>query len=106
MGCNVISRFDEQMKTLQNLFISVFFFSWISCAPMTIICVNVAVVTGKGPDLDGRYILKKRSDEKPADACVNGCIYYKDDRLDEEYCFSSDESNYSDDFSEDYPKFS
>ena len=33
-------------------------------------------------------------------------IFYLDDRPDEEYCFSSDESNYSDDFSEDYPKFS
>ena len=32
---------------------------------------------GKGANLDGRYILKTRSDEKPADACVNGCIYYK-----------------------------
>ena len=34
-------------------------------------------ILGKGPDLDGHYILKIRSDEKPADACVNGCIYYK-----------------------------
>ena len=87
--CNVISRFDEQMKTLQNLFISVFFISWISCAPMTNICVDVAVVTGEINIYltidrifellmdDGRYILKKRSDVKPADACVNGCIYYK-----------------------------
>ena len=42
---------------------------------------NLIIVLGKGANLDGRYILKTRSDEKPADACVNGCIYYKGKEL-------------------------
>lgn len=88
------------MKNLLYLldFICVFLISWITCAPIENTCADVAVVTGefkvylrnsfdrifdvtssldKGPNLDGRYILKTRSDEKPADACVNGCIYFK-----------------------------
>ena len=53
---NVISRFNQQMKSLQNYggFISVYCISWISCAPMTNTCVDVAVVSGKfivQPDL-------------------------------------------------------
>ena len=46
---NVISRLNQEMKSLQNYggFISVFCMSWISCAPMTNTCVDVAVVSGK-----------------------------------------------------------
>ena len=86
-------------KPLRYLnFVSLLFISCIYCAPMMNICVDVVEVSGgfqiicqiigydqqsldKGPSLDGRYVLKKRSDEKPADACVNGCIYYKGKEL-------------------------
>ena len=51
-------------------------------------CVKVTIVSGKG-EMDGKYILKEVVGEKPDEVCNDGCIYYKDENKDDEYCFKS-----------------
>ena len=42
---------------------------------------------GKG-DMDGIYNLKMDVGIKPDANCIDGCIYYKNNNLNEEYCFA------------------
>ena len=56
-------------------------------APTTA-CVKVTVVSGKG-EMDGKYVLKEHVGEKPNEVCIDGCIYFKDDNLEDEYCFKT-----------------
>ena len=42
---------------------------------------------GKG-DMDGIYNLKMDVGIKPDANCIDGCIYYKNNNLKEEYCFA------------------
>ena len=37
--------------------------------------------------MDGKYILKESVGEKPSEECMDGCIYYKDENKEDEYCF-------------------
>ena len=69
------------------LIIILCFLNLTSNAPTTA-CVKVTVVSGKGA-MDGKYVLKEYVGEKPNEVCVDGCIYFKDDNLEDEYCFKA-----------------
>ena len=57
-------------------------------------CCPSITVTGltTNQELNGEYILKTRLDSKPEEACLNGCIYTKNDDTDE-FCFRKDEES-------------
>ena len=38
--------------------------------------------------MDGNYILKNDVGFKPDPNCIDGCIYYKNTNINEEYCFA------------------
>ena len=38
--------------------------------------------------MDGNYYLKNDVGFKPNPNCINGCIYYKNNNIGEEYCFA------------------
>ena len=57
------------------------------CCPFLIVDVG-----GNNKDLNGEYILKTKEEMKPDVACLNGCIYTKNDG-DDEYCFKKDEES-------------
>ena len=46
-------------------------------------------MSGKGV-LDDTYNLVKEDEDKPEDVCLDGCIYQRKSKLDEEYCFKEE----------------
>merc|ERR1719234_80001 len=53
------------------------------------ICCQKKTVTGT-PDLDGVYTFKKEFEAGQKDEnCEDGCIYTRDGRAEEEYCFKA-----------------
>merc|ERR1719419_826755 len=52
-------------------------------------CCSVKIVSGKGV-LDDTYNLVKEDEDKPEDVCLDGCIYQRKSKLDEEYCFKEE----------------
>ena len=74
------------MAVVESFLISLFTFSTSWAAPTTA-CLKVTIVSGKGVEMDGKYILKESVGEKPSEECMDGCIYYKDENKEDEYCF-------------------
>ena len=77
---------------LGNRFLVSLFTMSTSLAAPYIACVKVTIVSGKGEEMDGKYILKELVGEKPDEVCVDGCIYFKDENREDEYCFKMAES--------------
>ena len=54
-------------------------------------------VEGSNANLKGDYRLKKKSESKPEDVCINGCVYTKDgSHSTNEYCFRADNAGGAD----------
>ena len=62
------------------------------CSSQDLFCCKVKVVTGTGElDLDGKYTLDQINIGRDP-ACYDGCIYTREDREGEEYCFKAVEN--------------
>ena len=77
---------------VDSFIVSILTVTYTTMAAPHTACVKVTVVSGKGPEMDGKYVLKEMVGEKPNEVCVDGCIYYKDDNTEEEYCFKAAEN--------------
>ena len=80
------------MSVVDKLMLSMLSVTYTCMAAPHPACVTVTIVSGKGPEMDGKYVLKELVGQKPAEVCVDGCIYYKDDNREEEYCFKAAEN--------------
>ena len=59
------------------------------CRSQDMFCCEVKVVTGTGElDLDGKYTLDHANIGRDP-TCYDGCIYTREDREGEEYCFKA-----------------
>ena len=57
-------------------------------AAPTTTCLNIVTVSGKGEEMDGKYILKEEVAKKRNEVCIDGCVYLKE-MTEDEYCFKS-----------------
>merc|ERR1711887_256649 len=61
----------------------------LPCMSQDLFCCEVKVVTGTGElDLDGKYTFDQTNIGRDP-ACYDGCVYTREDREGEEYCFKS-----------------